>query len=439
LWVIGGDTVLGAVPTDVWRSADGRTWERVAATSPWAYLSILGVFNGALHIMGGTTDASQHRSSSDGATWTDLPALPFSRSSVTQAVVAFGRMFVIGGVDGDGVTQKNDTWKYDGSTWTQQSAAAVWSAREWIATAAYDAKLWVLTGKNGVANAGGLYNSDDGGVTWTSLPVYPYPPSHADGITVTDDGIALASGAGLPGSTYLISRLPADPSVTMATIAWSLWTDGAQYNPITNQVFGKASAGTSGSKTMGATGGPTSGLINGRPTIILDGTNDVLRYTDGAEVADIIGAAAWCVSFVGKINSSTADSGTPWVNPGLGCDSPGYWSAAGIRSSNPLTAYQDDGAVKTAAKTWTAGALVLVQVRFNGTQLQIRTGKGAWTTTAAGNIASLSGAFHIGANFNLLQFAGLELCEYAATNIAPSDATLDLVADDMIAKWGVAA
>jgi hypothetical protein len=440
LWVFGGDTSdVSPVPSDVWNSPDGLTWTRVAETSPWgpAYLAIATVFQGSLHVMGGTASPSQHYRSADGVTWERMPDMPFGRASIYGGVVNSGRLYLIGGQDGNTV-QMHDTWAWNGAEWHQMSAAPAWSAREWVCTASYDGKLWCLTGKNGVANAGGIRYSEDCGATWVELPVYPWGPSHADSITVTEDGIILAAGNGTPGSVYFFKTMPADPSVTMATLPWTIWFDGAAYNPVTPTIFGKASAGTSASRALDPIGSPTQGEINGRPTIILDGVNDVLRYSAGTAVAEVISATAWTISFVGKINSSTSDSAAAYTAPGLGCDSNAYWSAAAVRSSGPLTAYQDDGGVKQSATTWTAGVLVLVQARFDGTQLQIRKGKGAWTTTAAGNIASVGGVFHIGANHNLLQVAGLEICEYAASNVAISDANLNLAADDMAAKWGVA-
>lgn len=436
LWVIGGDTVLGAVPTDVWRSVNGTTWERVSATSPWAYLSILGVYNGYFHIMGGTSAPTQHWRSADGVTWTQLADMPFGRSSVTRAVVLAGKMYIAGGLDADGSTQMNDTWRYDGATWTRMSATATWSAREWVCTAAYDGKIWVLTGKSGLTNAGGLFRSSDGGVTYVSEPAYPYIDSHADGVTVTSDGIILAAGNANPGCVFRIRALPADPSVTMSTLAWTLWFDGATYNPVTPQIFGKASAGASGGRNLVLTSVPTQGEINGRPTIVLDGVDDVIRYTAGGGAEDVLSHTAWTCVCTLKINSSTSNSATPYINPGIISES-GAWVDVGIRSSGVVEAYQDGGGATHADTTWTAGVLVHFQIKYDGTNLKIRKGKGAWTSIAKSAIGGALGPIHIGSGYNLAQHAGMEICEWAATNTALSDVTLDLCADDMARKWGV--
>lgn len=440
LWVIGGDTVLGAVPTDVWRSVNGTTWERVSATSPWAYLSILGVYNGYFHIMGGTSAPTQHWRSADGVTWTQLADMPFGRSSVTRAVVLAGKMYIAGGLDADGSTQMNDTWRYDGATWTRMSATATWSAREWVCTAAYDGKIWVLTGKSGLTNAGGLFRSSDGGVTYVSEPAYPYIDSHADGVTVTSDGIILAAGNANPGCVFRIRALPADPSVTMASIAWTLWFDGTTYNPVTPVVFGKASAGNSASHQLVVSlvgGVPLQGEINGWPTIIMNGVDDVIRYTGAGEALDIISRTAYTICFTGKLTTASGNSATTYANAGIASESLAYFNI-GMRTNGKLEAYHDGGSGTHADEDWSAGALVHYQIKYDGTNLKIRKGKGAWTSVAKSQIASaVLGPYAIGSRYNLTQFAGMEICEYAATNVALSDATLDLVADDMAAKWGV--
>lgn len=452
LWVANGDNINPPpVPSDVWNSPDGITWTRVAPSSPWgpAYLAIPGNYNGRMHVMGGSTNPSQHWSSDDGVTWTQHPDMPFDRQAVTNAVVLDGLMFIIGGLGGDGVTEHNDCWAFNGATWTQQSAdgAAPWNTRYWIATAAYDEKLWVMTGKHGPSNEAGLWSSSDYGVTWTPARAYPWLASHADGVTVTlQDGIVIASGNGGlagPGFTFAYNvKAYVDPSTTMSTLAWRLWFDGTCYTPMTETIAGLASAGDSAAKVLQVlpandpTKYPTMGDINGLPTLVLNSANlNFLSYVAGGGVADIIAAAHWTVVFVGKINASPSNA-APYLNPALGNSSDADW-AIDFRSNNVLEAYQFVGGVdKIAATTWAAGVLVLVQARYDGVNISIRIGKGAWVNTASA-ASAIAGGFTLGANYNHTNFGDLELCEYAATDVAISDADLDKVADDMHAKWGV--
>lgn len=443
LYVVGGDTSDGLpVPSDVWRSLDGIVWERVAATSPgWQYLSILGYFQEAIHVLGGSASPSEHwRSLDGGLTWERLPDLPFARASVTHAVVddVRQRMYVIGGIDPTTGEDQNDTWEFDGVAWRQASASAVWLPRQWIATAFYANRLWALTGSN-VLNQGGLRYSDNGGATWTEVDAYPFPPSHADGIAATPNGIALASGSGLALSTYLIWQLPLDPCVFTATLPWSLWFEGANYNPITPTVFGKVSTGLSAAHSLLVGGSPAQGEIAGRPTIVLDGVNDFLRYVGGSDTLDIFSLAEYTFCLTARIFSSTSNSATVYDNAGLASDSTAYVDF-GVRSNGTIEVYHDGGSatfVGPPTPTWVAGDLVHIQIRFVGGLLQFRYGKGTWTSIAKGPIASaVLGPFHIGANRLLNQFVGMEICEGMASLEGIGDASLDRVAVEQNKKWG---
>lgn len=444
LYVIGGDTsdTGPPYPSDVWRSLDGITWERVAATSPWQYLSIVGYFQNAIHIMGGTGSSRQHTRSLDGGvTWQTLPDMPFDRASITRAVTDpnRNRMYLIGGLDPITGNRKNDCWEYDGVSWAQVSASAAWLGREWIATAYYESRLWALTGSN-VSNQGGGRYSEDGGATWVDLPVIPWPASHADGVFSNSNGIALASGSGLDSRAYLLKKLAADPAVFTATLPWTMWYEGSNFNPITPIVFGKPSAGNSANHYLivNLPHVPTQGEINGRPTIVLDGANDVLRYTGPGEALDIISRTAYTIAFTGKIISSPTNSTTTYQNPGIACESTAYFGI-GVRSNGTIEAYHDGGSATHADATWVAGELVHFQIRFDGTNLEIRKNKGAWTSVPKGPITPLTlGPYAIGSKYNLLaDFLAVEIAENLATNVAIAKEDLDRVYDEQALKWGL--
>lgn len=449
LYVVGGDTSAGGppYPSDIWRSVAGVscgvTWEQVAATSPWKYLSIVGYFQGAIHIMGGNDAPRQHvRSLDGGVTWETLPDLPFDRSSVTRAVTDpnRNRMYIIGGLDPVTGERKNDCWEYDGVSWVQVSASAAWNGREWIATAYYQSRLWVLTGSN-VSNLGGARYSENGGATWIEMAAVPWPGSHADGVFATESGgIALVSGSGLDSRAYLLKKLAADPTVFTATLPWTMWFEGANFNPVTPIVFGKPSAGNSESHYLivNLPHVPSQGEINGRPTIILDGVNDVLRYTGPGEALDLISRNAYTIFFTGKILSSPTNSTTTYQNPGIACESTAYFGV-GVRSNGAIEAYHDGGSATHADETWVPGELAHFQIRFDGANLEIRKNKGAWTSVAKGPITPLIlGPYAIGAKYNLLtDFLAVELCENGVANVAHAKEDLDRVYDEQKVKWGL--
>lgn len=212
LWVLGGDgsdDQYAHCPSDVWRSADGVTWERVAAESPWGpkYLPIVSVYRDAIYIFGGY-DINGFASceawrTTDGRSWERLPDMPFSRAAVYAAVVLDDRVHVCGGSSGNvgNRTLHNDSWAWDGRRWQRMSAHALWSPRDWIATASYDGRIWAITGAE-PSNAGGIWQSADGGATWYRVTGEPWCGSHADAITVTSAGIVIASGNGHERNVY---------------------------------------------------------------------------------------------------------------------------------------------------------------------------------------------------------------------------------------------
>ena len=245
LWVAGSDQYAGppstAIPSDIWYSTNGTTWTRAAASSPWGALGrsgsdmgiggvwnpIVGILGDYVHVMGGHRHTSlatavedwaatrEHwrAPAADPTSWTQLADMPFDRAGVLKAPALCGKLFVIGGNSGTNTTrvQPTDCWALDGSSWLRMSgnSRGVWSGRDYIATPAFDDKLWVLTGYNDPAgNQGGAYWSRDLGRTWERAFAAPWAGSHADGFAVGGGRIAIVSGNGHGNDTYEIEVAP---------------------------------------------------------------------------------------------------------------------------------------------------------------------------------------------------------------------------------------
>lgn len=442
LWVMGCDNET--TTTDVWRSSDGVTWVRVAASSPWpAGLTVIpGYFQGRMHLMGGhdiggaAPTRAMHWSSTDGVNWTHHTDMPFTRAAVTNAVVLDGRMYIIGGSEGnDDITRtlKNDTWAWDGNQWHQMSSTAIWEIGDWIASAAYDGRLWVLTRKTEPFNGGQFFYSEDCGVTWKLHATWPYPISHADGICVTDAGIAIVSGNGQGTCSYLIKRVADDASTATPAIDWALDFDGSGYNPQTLRVYGLPSAGVSASNDMIAGLAPTSGEINGRPTVLVTAGQSLQIDMDAHPV---MSSAAWTFCWTGKINSATGVSDPePNFNPALACSSNGFFSVS-AKANGTIVAYLFVGSNQIAGPvSWVAGVLTHIQVKYDGTALSIRIGKGAWSTKTTSQ-ATIAGAMKIGVNAAQNQSMNAEVCQVLSRPGALSDALLNSVSDEQRTKWG---
>jgi hypothetical protein len=227
LYVIGGD--IYDVTSDVWRSADGVAWERVAETSPWAgrVLQMVASYGGDLYVMGGQTDIADPstalqdvwRSSDGGVTWTQLPDAPWPSRGMVYAPVEYdGRLWVCGGgtyADTGRRTFYNDVWSFDGTTWTEVSAngAAPWLGREYHNEFVYDGELWISSGYGADhANHDDFWHTRDG-VTWTELePDRPLAPGHADGVAVTPYGVVHATGNAMDTYVYRLVGYDAAPA-----------------------------------------------------------------------------------------------------------------------------------------------------------------------------------------------------------------------------------
>lgn len=238
LWVAGGDqyTLLDdPILSDVWNSPDGVTWTQVAASSPWGaqgrsegasgcngvWDPIAGYFGGYMHVLGGhrSTSLSQnwndwpatreHWRSTDGVTWERMPDMPFDRGGVMDAVVLCSTMFIVSGNSGTRTTRvlPTDTWAWNGTEWRQMSTTSngVWTGKDYVSIAAFDDKLWILTGFDLEAgNSKGGCWSRDLGRTWEFAFAPTWNASHADACAVGNSRIAIATGNGQEDNTYQV-------------------------------------------------------------------------------------------------------------------------------------------------------------------------------------------------------------------------------------------
>jgi N-acetylneuraminic acid mutarotase len=136
---------------DVWRSSDGITWEQTAADAGWeprAGLSAV-VFNEEIYVMGGSQNDDDAIvgtngpvriyfndvwKSADGFTWENVTEdAPWPKRAGARLVVKDGYMYLIGGEDGFIRVPPpyfNDVWRTsDGENWEPVTLNAPWSAR----------------------------------------------------------------------------------------------------------------------------------------------------------------------------------------------------------------------------------------------------------------------------------------------------------------------
>jgi len=107
-------------------------------------------------------DLGQITSASLADPWTQATAAAaWTRRNYHTSLVYDNKMWVIGGWDG---AYKNDVWSStDGIVWTQATAAAAWTRRNYHTSLVYDNKMWVIGGYRGLSDV--WYSAD--GITWT--------------------------------------------------------------------------------------------------------------------------------------------------------------------------------------------------------------------------------------------------------------------------------
>jgi len=189
----GGYFAYGYEHDQLWGRADDGIWTQLAGGPPKRYLHActfdswrgrLVIIGGGRREPGGGVDYSTDAHTTwewDGAAWhaTPSPSPPWSQQGFPvgriDAAMAFdrvrGRSVLFGGRFGYGdpmsPNEQNDTWEWDGTTWTLATPQT-------MPPAVYSPRMWFDEG-NGTCMllANGLWSWD--GSDWTSVPTPPVP------------------------------------------------------------------------------------------------------------------------------------------------------------------------------------------------------------------------------------------------------------------------
>jgi Kelch motif len=140
---------------DVWRSKDGKRWQKMTGKAGWAGRAGLSAVSlkGDLYVFGGSVNDDSAviggppvreyfndvwRSRDDGRTWKKLTgSAPWSKRAGAATVVKGGDMYVLGGEVGFACFEPgcvppyfNDVWRSsNGKSWKRMTKAAGWSPR----------------------------------------------------------------------------------------------------------------------------------------------------------------------------------------------------------------------------------------------------------------------------------------------------------------------
>ncbi len=209
-----GGFINSGVANDTWLW-NGTTWtEASPATSPTGRDNQTMVYDaatGQVVMFGGSTNPPAGRVNDtwlwNGTTWTEASpsASPAARSSASMAYdAATGQVVLFGGI-GTSNADLGDTWLWNGTTWTQASPTTSPSARDG-ASMAYDAALGEVILFGGDADA--TDQSDTwawNGTTWTVLSTANSPGPRDSAAATYDNAlgeVVLFGGENVTSSSY---------------------------------------------------------------------------------------------------------------------------------------------------------------------------------------------------------------------------------------------
>jgi hypothetical protein len=228
LWIVGGDVNQGHYHFDVWSSDDGRKWRQVNAGRPvpWGprVLHYTLAFGDHIWVIGGQTIPQIARGeekfyrdvwrTADGLTWEQVtPKEPFwpQRGMIGGSVVLHGRMWILGGGTYDTTLRPerlyyNDVWSSaDGVEWKQHVEHAPWAPRQYHDVAAFDGRMWVFEGYF-KGNRNDAWHSADG-VHWSEVPQTPWAPRHAASVFVHDGALWMVAGNNMQSDVWKLTRV----------------------------------------------------------------------------------------------------------------------------------------------------------------------------------------------------------------------------------------
>jgi hypothetical protein len=147
MWVMGGLHGNAVSLNDIWSSFDGINWTHVDTNpnilgiqdAPWISrpFSGLEILNGSFIVLPSFSWQSGYLndvwSSSDGVVWTQLTAnAPWTNRAYYATASTGKKIYIFGGWLGQVILKSsNDIWSsLDGINWTQDTASAQWSVRE---------------------------------------------------------------------------------------------------------------------------------------------------------------------------------------------------------------------------------------------------------------------------------------------------------------------
>lgn len=175
----------------------------------------------------------------------------------------------------------------------------------------------------------------------------------------------------------------------------------------------------------------TASAINGRQALRFDSAASQ-RLSNGTALSSFITASAWTAFAVFNYTGASAVSPTSYSNPALIADSSSYCGL--YNSTTRAVAYCWDGADKSARPTITTSTNYYLTAQLSGGNIVANVNAGSNSTTASGNVSTLTGTMHLG---GVSVYHKGDIGEIIMYNRALSAGELTQVQAYLASYWGI--
>lgn len=178
------------------------------------------------------------------------------------------------------------------------------------------------------------------------------------------------------------------------------------------------------------------------PCLDFDGSNDLLAaVTDDSATQktldDWISASAFTLMVALRVESSSANSGTAYLNEGIVADSGQFFGLLVKNDTGQvkLIGYSWDGAAQAVFHDISVNTNYVVCYRYDGTNLRLSVNGGTEQTAAAGSNTGSSGAMLIGSNGDASAYLNGRIGELKVWDTADADGALAAQIAALVTKW----
>jgi hypothetical protein len=237
MYLLGGDANQGYHQTDIWRSKDGKAWEKVADNAPWGprVFHMAAVLGESIYVFGGqtlpffthkneTVNESYYNDawkSDDGVNWERVPQKGLRwapRGGIGgDAFVFKGKVYIVGGFNYEKPNPSrhiafSDVWSSSNmQSWQLLTAHAEFEKADngliFHDISLFDNQLWIVGGMRLYGDTNEVWRSHDG-KKWRRLSCSAIRPSHASTVVSVEDGIIFAAGHHMTREVWKLSKLP---------------------------------------------------------------------------------------------------------------------------------------------------------------------------------------------------------------------------------------